>query len=375
MTTTDPLPPGIYHDLPYDAYRALPYLSQSVLKLMDTDDPSYGMTPLHAKSTFDGRLVRSDTSTLRLGRAEHCWIVEGEAVFRSRYTIAPAKCQATLKSGEPCGNAPNRCAGDRWYCGVKGHAPDGAVEPTDYLPADQVDRIRAMADAIHQHEACQFLKRPGWSEATIVYDVPVRVSLQQCRECKGLECLTRRDDGFRCRICGRQTEAPAVVTETKVLRHKARLDRLAGPIGNKPPLVLDLKRMQVGKGSRRDRQKVIANYGWHIQAAAYTEAAEMHFQCPSADFAWLFIEENEPHDVAWIQASEDVLRIGRDKLLRCREEWAKCLTLYGDDKRWPGYCRGPQKKGGLNDPYIKDYMKRHADDAGQLRSDALVPAT
>lgn len=368
-STVEHLQPGIYHDLPFEQYRALPYLSQSILKMLDRDE-EYGYTPLHAKAAFDGRFGRPDTNALRMGRAEHCLIVEGEAEFQRRYQVAPAACQASKGNGDPCKNAPKLQCDGRWYCGVKGHAPDGATEPDEFIDANDAARMLGMAAAVHAHEACQLLKRPGWSEATIVYDVAVPVVLSKCLKCGALDSLRRlKDERFLCRICGRRSEAPGVHKETVSLRHKARLDRLAKADDKRPPLILDLKRMEVGEGARRVRERTIRKYGWHIQAAMYSEAVAAVMGQP-ADYAWLFVESAEPHDVAWLQASTDCLRIGRDTLQRCRQEWARCTVVYGATKRWPGYCVGPQPQGGLPDYFIREYMKRHADDAGNFRSDA-----
>ena len=359
------LAPGIYHHLPFDQYRELPYLSQSILKMLDRDE-GYGYTPLHAKAAFDGRFGRKDTDALRMGRAEHCLIVEGEAEFQRRYQVAPAACQASKGNGDPCGNAPKLQRDGRWYCGVKGHAPDGATEPEEFLNATDAARMLGMAAAVHAHEACQLLKRPGWSEATIVYDVAVPVVLSKCLTCGALDSLRRlKDERFACRICGRTSEAPGVHKETVSLRHKARLDRLAKADDKRPPLILDLKRMEVGEGARWVRERTIRRYGWDVQAAAYTEAVRLAMGVAACHYAWMFVETSYPHDVTWIPASADVLRIGADKLHRYRSEWARCLLT----NRWDGYCNGNQPPGGLHDVYQRNYIKQHADDTGRLRSD------
>jgi hypothetical protein len=460
MTDTEPLPPGIYHDLSFEAYRPLPYLSQSILKMMDRDE-RFGMTPLHAKAAFDGHPIKARTSTLRLGTAEHCWIVEGEAEFRRRHKIA-TPCVGVVKSrpGEICGCAAKfvsiqpqhiedqyrqaehlltSCGwtlrarsdsgsayfqnGNRhlrvsdhppnektqqwldetralqivvghganivadlnssvpqtssvepllfWYCGThaKGLETD---EPTDFVSTADLERIRAMAEGVRNHEACQFLKRSGWSEATIIYDVPVRVSFQTCRKCHGVDCLTRNEamTEYRCRICGRKSEAPGLVDEVVNLRHKVRLDRLAGPLGEHPHLILDLKRMQVGEGALWIRERRIREYGWHVQAAMYTEAVRIHFGVPRCHWAWLFVEEKPPHDVCWLPASDAVLSIGTDQLNRYRSEWARCL-LTG---KWSGYCDGNQPPGGLPDGYVRDYFKRFAGENGELGPHAQAAA-
>lgn len=363
--------PGIYYDMTWEDYAALPYLSQSTLKLMDRD-AAYGATPLHAKAAFDKRLDDDDTQTLRLGRAEHAWITEGETAFRKRFVVAPAKCAETTKpkskteEGKPCSNSPT-CMDDaeRWLCGV--HAKGKEVStPADYITADHLERIKAMSEAVRSHEINRHLTRKGWSECTIVYDVPVPFALQKCRECDAVgSCMKLGFERWRCRICSREMPGPKYEHAIRTLRHKVRIDRLAEPSQTFPHLIADLKRMQLMEGRRFKRQDTIKNYGWQIQAAMYTEAVRVHFGVSRCHYIWLFVEEKYPHDVSWLPASDEALTIGADALWRYRAEWAACET----SGVWPGYCVGNQEPGGLNDGFIREYRKRHGDENGKLAAE------
>lgn len=337
------LEPGIYHDLSFEDYCALPYLNQSVLKLMDTEE-KYGATPLHAKAAFDGEWERDDTEAKKLGRAEHCWICDGEEEFRRRYRIAPACCEAILSSGNykgnRCTNSPTRFVDGQWRCGT--HSKGAEADAIEFTTADDLERIKAMAEAVRSHEINAHLRRKGWSECTIVYDVPVTFYTKGIGE-----------------------HGPTATRQETLLRHKIRLDRLVEPSGRNPHLIVDFKRMQTGEGRRAAREAMILACGWDVQAGMYTEAVKRHFNVSRCHYAWVFVEEDKPHDVTWFEASEDTLRIGADKLWRYRQEWARCD--YQND--FPGYARGDQPKGGLNGYYVKKYLERFADDTGQLASE------
>lgn len=334
---------GIFQHLPFEEYRALPHLNYSVLKLMDRDE-SYGATPLHAKAAFDGQLENDDTKTLQLGRAEHCWICEGEEAFRERYVVAPSVCEATTKEGKACSNAPTcRREDGMWLCGVHSRGRD--VGPTyipEFINTTDLDRIKAMAESVRSHEINTHLRRKGWSECTIVYDVPVTFFTK-----------------------GQGEHGPTADRHESVLRHKVRIDRLGEPAGRNPYMIADIKRMQLMEGRRHQREKVIAAYGWDVQAAMYCEAVKAHFGVDRCHYIWVFVEEKKPHDVVWFQADDDTLRIGADKLWRYRQEWAACLH----SGHWPAYCEGDQPKGGLNDYYRKKYLERFADDTGKFASE------
>lgn len=358
---------GLHRDLSFEDYAALPYLSQSTLKLMDRDEP-FGATPLHARAAFEKRLEDDDTLTLRLGRAEHAWITEGESAFRERFIIAPSRCSAMTKGSKaelpkPCGNAPT-CLDDseNWFCGVHAKGKETAT-PTDWITADHLTRIREMSEAVRAHEINRHMTRKGWSECTIVYDVPVSFAIQKCRACGASgSCEKLGYELWRCRICSREMPGPTYERRETTLRHKVRIDRLADETESFPYLIADMKRMQLMEGRRFKRQNTIKEYGWHIQAAMYTEAVRTHFGAKRCHYIWLFVEEKYPHDVSWLPASEDTLALGADALRRYREEWAACEATGA----WPGYCVGNQEPGGLNDGYIRDYRKRYGDEDGRL---------
>lgn len=448
-----PTEPGIYRDLPDELYRKIPFVSQSILKMVDRD-ADYGASPLHAKAAFDGKYP-TDSDALRYGRAEHCWIHEGEDEFRRR-TLVATSCVGTIKSrnGELCGAAAYRLSpkpqhpDDQWrqsshmllqsgwelreesesgscyyvrgieHCRVSDHAPTEATErwlndvrgsdvrvafgsdvllelkplvsetatplkfwycgkhsdksneePTDYVSAEDVERIKAMAEGIRNHEINEHLRRTGQSEVVIIYDVPVQFYVYSCREC-GADGTCRKvaQESWRCDACGESMVAPVVALKSTLLRSKVRIDRLGDPTDKFPHLISDLKRMQRGEGRRKQREWKIRDYGWDVQAAAYTEAVRLHFGVERCHYIWVFVEEKYPHDVVWFPASHDTLAVGHDKLTRYRQEWCRCVYL----NKWPGYCVGNQEPGGLPDGVIREYRKCYGDNDGHLPSERIV---
>lgn len=357
----------VSHDMPYEQYRGIRALNQSTLKLMDRDAP-YGASPLHAKSVFDGKLERDDTLALRMGRAEHCWIVEGEKSFRQRFRVAPAACEAVKKDGNRCTNQPTKTAAGQWYCGVKGHAPAGAEEISDFVNATDFERIRAVAESVHRHPIGKHCRRPGWSEYTIKYTVPVSFVTLHCPKCgvgdlpddKGevpaaSQWFRHRGPVTTCRKCEGEFPAPETREHDVVMPHKVRIDRLAQQYKGLPYLAIDLKRMPVMEGKRWKREKAIERYGWDVQAAMYIEAVMTAFGANRCDFCWVFVEEKYPHDVVWFPAGRDTIAIGADKLRRYRQQWAACDHL----DYWPGYCISDQQPGGLSEYYVSRYYEQH----------------
>lgn len=329
--------PVVDYEMPDEEYRALKRLNQSVLKKMDTKE---GGSPKHAKAAFDG-LLKFDTDTLRLGRAEHCLIVEGDEAFHSRYEISEP-CQAILASGKnkgkACGQVANYRTGEMWVCGQH-KSGEQTVEATNHISHFDYERIKAMVAAVRDHAINVHLRRPGWAECTILYDVPIKGA-----------------------TLDRSSGTEKTIHIDTLLPHKARLDRLAPPVGSHPHLIVDLKRMQVGTGDQDSRERTILRYGWDVQAAMYTEAVRIAFGVKECQFLWIFVEEQFPFDVVPFAASADTLEIGANKLLGYRREWAKCEAL----GVWPGACEGIRPDGGLPEWYVKAYRQEFGVD-GKLQ--------
>ena len=334
--------PGLYRGLDHATYAAIPTVKRSALMLLDEDRG----TPKHARAEQDGLLPRPQTDTFRLGRAEHCWICEGEAAFRRQFLVAPDACGAEIKSrpGDRCGNRPRYLTADGdWRCGS--HVPKGTPEPADYLNEEDVGRIRAMGDAVRASDIFDHMdRRAGLGEATLVWGAEV--------------AATVAGDGPPGQASAREVRA--------TLRQKTRVDFLALPFRGMPHRALEFKRMQLLTGFMRDRERAVEKYGWDVQAALHAEGVRAACSVDRVQVAWVFVEDAYPHAVRWFTADDATLEIGADKLRRYREEWLRC-EVSGE---WPGYMRpwpawaGPAEPpaGGLPARYVKWYRDAHGGD-------------
>lgn len=123
-------------------------------------------------------------------------------------------------------------------------------------------------------------------------------------------------------MVGGEAEKP-VLWERDGVQLKAKLDYLA------PDRIIDLKTT-----SADDEDSLVRaawQYGYHISAAAYQEAAEVATgkRLPKT---FVFVSNAPPHDVVILEASEEFLARGRAL-------WNKAVNLYScclhfDD--WPG---------------------------------------
>jgi len=85
--------------------------------------------------------------------------------------------------------------------------------------------------------------------------------------------------------------------------------------------------------------KQILNYGYDIQAAAYTRAIE-HVApewCGRIRFTFLFVEDAKPHLVTPITLDGAFLKLGLSKWQRAVNLWSRCLH----SEEWPEYTDKP----------------------------------
>lgn len=300
-----PAEPGAHESCPFECYERIGALTRRTLELIDGEN---GGSPMHARSHYDGRLKVPDRESWRFGRAEHTLILEGEDELRKRFEVAPDVCGKIKGDGTRCQNAPKLTNGHEWGCGVAGHAPKNAKRVSDFVTEADIRRIRRMHEAVKNHPFARRMGGIGWKELTLVWDVPVRITVRDGDDWKTVEVL---------------------------LRHRGRLDRLSEPRRGYPFTIVDLKRMPLFGGSRRDRERAIESGELHVQAALYCEGVRATFGLPPderVDFVWLFVEERFPHDVVPFPASEETLEGGAIVLEQRRRLWALCEHY----QTWPG---------------------------------------
>jgi hypothetical protein len=272
------LEPGIYHDLPFEDYKALPYVNSSAIKAGIKSESLKKMRHLIEEDCED-----KDSREKKFGRAQHAYILEGEEAFFDRFLVATTCCAITGK-GSPCSNPGKLYDGHSWFCGVKGHAPEGASEPADYVLQEEIDSIKHIRRSLESSPCVTTLKTKGWAETTLVWD----------------------HDGMRC---------------------KARVDRFS----ESPPIIIDLKKFDRKELTVRNCADEIAGRLYHVQAAFYRMAVEA-LTGKRAAFMWIFTESGGPWDVLPVQVTANDMYQG---LLLCKA-WLARYAAAKDSGHFPG---------------------------------------
>ena len=282
MTATDP---GLYPNIPYAEYDSWPYMRVSTLK-------HAGSSCRHLKWAIDGRLERSDSVDMRLGRAIHCRLLEPEA-FGDRFPQA-FNCCALLKSGDnkgqPCGCESKVVDRDgNWFCGK--HKPLAYREPEDFVTMAESETLEELNHEIRLHPVVRLLRKHGGCEVSIVADI-------------------------------------------EGVRMKCRLDKFIEADGEWPATVVDLKTIQSGSGSIETCRKAAANYSYHVQAATYQRALQQVLGVEQVAVVFVFVEKNCPYDCTVLQASESDMAKGNLTL----ETWLRAYSYCLANDKWPGCC-------------------------------------
>lgn len=295
-----PPEPGIY-DVPFDEYAEWDAINSGALKWG-------GLSPKHMHAFLKGDIETDDTADMKFGRAAHCGILEPE-VFAAEYAVA-TPCCAILKSGDnkgnTCGKSPKcRSIDGEWFCGT--HKPTEEDTPAEFVSADEMGRIEAIRESIKSSPANDLVRRPSWSEKSVVWDW--------------------RGD----------------------LMIKGRLDRIA----QDHSFIIDMKTCGRGAGDYGSCQRAIEKHEWHIQAAVYIEGV-YELTGVKPDFMWLFVEKVPPFDVNVIPIDPESFAIGRWEMERRLVEYRRCLK----DGKFPGYIRDSRgvHRGGVTQWKRREYQ-------------------
>ena len=286
---------GIYPGIPFQEYRQWECVNSGAVRWGD-------VTMAHMQAAMQG-LLDTDSEAKKFGRAIHARLLE-PAVFHEQYLIS-APCQTKLKSGDnkgkPCGSRSSRYWDGQWYC--KTHAPAGAEEPLDYIDDEELGRIERIVQAVKGHPVVKLIAQHGGFESSVVWSM-------------------------------------------KDVTLKSRLDKLILE-GNCPPTIIDLKKVQVGKGGNAAFAKSIDDWGYSIQASMYVDAVKS-LTGVECNFIWIVIEDKEPHLVNVLKCDQVSLKIGRFQYDHVLESWQKAVS----SGVYPGYGQDIQLCG------LPDYAKR-----------------
>ncbi len=275
---------GFHADEPYETYRAWPAANSTALK------EGYQVTAKRMRAALDG-LIGGDSKPRKFGRAVHARLLEPEA-YKTRFLLA-GDCEAILKSGprkaEPCGKAAGFYDGEAWYCGMHQKAYPGAVEPEEYVSQQEAENIERIVVAVKSHEAVRLLRQRGGCELSFVWE----------------------RDGFAC---------------------KGRGDKIILDVPKCNDTIIDIKKMQSGKGDTHSLQTSIRTYAWDMQAAFYCSGVEA-LTGRRPDFRWVFVEDNIPFDVCVVPLTKAMREVGRCKVNTAFETYKRGVEY----NQWPGY--------------------------------------
>lgn len=289
-------PPGIYYDVPFEEYVSWNAMNGSTLaKAIQNDGVTISMKHLRA-ALNDELKTTGDSNDKRWGRAWHCRVLEPE-LFKKRFVQNPT-CGELLKNGDrkgrPCGKSASFQVGGAYYCGV--HCKDdGAVDLQDYVTDDDLVRVNAAYKELMSHDVIRMIRTQGGFEATIVWDyngVPM----------------------------------------------KSRLDKLIEPTQERPAVVLDLKKCQVGHATDEAISYSMRDYSYHVKMVSYGLAVKSLF--PDFDFPFLilvFQEDNKPFDVN-VKDITEWQSIGHKLFESIMSRFIKCCDEIGsvETSKWPG---------------------------------------
>lgn len=277
--------PGLHRDLPFDVYAAIPAINSGIINRWGD------VSPLHMHEAIHGRIENTDSQDRKFGRAYHCRILEPDRY--SKDFLVATVCKSQFANGSPCKSPGKHYDGTSWYCGR--HKHDDCTEPTDFISIEEAARIEEMADRLHNDPAVAMFRRKGWSELSGVY------------ERNGVLC-------------------------------KFRSDRVPEDMD----LVIDIKKVQLGKARLEDCQNAIGGNGYFVQAAMNVDGIKaFHPLGMEPRFVWVFIEDKHPYGVQVVVASDQDIQDGRDVIDTVLEDYARCA------------------KAGKFPCYMADGMKAH----------------
>lgn len=270
---------GVYSGVPFDMYCRLPRMNSNTLRWALT-------SAKHLYAAMEGLLGFEDTPDTFIGRAIHCKVLEPER-FEEEFPVAGLCCQQ-LKSGKRKGQRcslpgvaverdySHKC--DAWLCGR--HATDSNSDEVKggALSPQQNQRVIGAANAVFKSRwAREYLFESLGTELTVLCTL------------SGIPCKCRLD--FLC-------------------------DGLIG----------DVKKVRRGAVLAEKFSYAIDDWGYDVQAAMYVDSLrqfqvgkQFEVSCWKSpdEFAWLLVEDDEPHDVAMYWCDDETLETGRRKYQYC----------------------------------------------------------
>lgn len=255
--------PLIIPDLPIEEYHQNPALSKSSL-----DHISKSVAHLIA-----ARVKGYDSKALRLGRALHQLVLEGEPVFHKHFAY------------------PDNAKDDDWRTAagksfVSLNEADGKI----CLHRAEAGRLARMVQAIKAHPtAYQWLKAEGMRECSFFWT----------DETTGVPCRCRPDLLI-------ETDTGWVIVDLKTTQ--------------------DARPWMFGKSA--------GQYRYHVQSAFYSDGVSTVLGKPVVAFLFVAVESDEPHGVATYEIHPQDIERGRRAYIADLQKWVRYTET---KHRWEGY--------------------------------------
>ena len=114
---------------------------------------------------------------------------------------------------------------------------------------------------------------------------------------------------------------------------RGMIDRLT--MDERSATIWDIKTTAAGLSDKALGSRIAE--GYDLQAAMYVRGLSQLFPALAGriKFRWIFIEQDEPHEVRVIEADRATLTIGDKKAAFAIELWRRCMAA----NEWPGYRR------------------------------------
>lgn len=261
---------GLHRDVPHEVYqeRVHGMASKGALDRLHK-------SPAHLLAWMQGKLDEPEREPLVFGGALHCALLEPEAEFDRRFALMPsfdefrdARGALTTKAGKEAKAA---------FLGKS----DGK----QILDGDDVMNIGAMIASVRKHPLASRMIQDGMPEVTVRWrDVET-----------GIECKARAD---------------YYVASRK--------------------MVVDVKSTR--DASRREFQRSVVNYRYHVQDAIY-RAAFGAVNLPIEHFVFVCVEKTPPFAVATYTLDAQAIQRGYTAYRLDIERLAECLR----NDSWPAY--------------------------------------
>ena len=158
--------PGIYQNISFAEYNALPYLRNSYLKKLS-------ICPASAQIETNGT-----TTALTIGRASHALILEGEAAFNKEFMVAPADAPKKPTSAQINAKKPSAAAvhSIQWW-----NQFNTLAHGKEIISAEDYAMLQGMDRAVKTHPFAKTLLAEGVSEQTVVADIEVDGEMIRCK--------------------------------------------------------------------------------------------------------------------------------------------------------------------------------------------------